>query len=269
MADTNLVKKAREIGAINLNAKPDSENTTEMKLGIYSSPQPCFDTVKLVAVHGGGGITIHKRLHHAVKAVLRECASMKGRNEIYILTGKRETTPSEILRIKDAGFTPAESEFELALSAIQDLFPGAKTKELPSITATHKATEHSIRCHAAKVMYFGNEIQITIFETSYDPKRELSNDDLAMCAGFEEAMLPLTSAKTMFVDQKIYFVSHDIWQPWAKAYLQKLMPHTTIVGNGPYNLDRWSNSGLCDDMLEIKDEDQLKAMINAYDELIG
>lgn len=265
-----LIKRAVEIGALNPSSGLDPENATARKLLISSEPKSIDDEIDLVVVHGGAGVTVHKRLFHAVRAITKGCIKMRERNQISILTGTRVTTYDECERVRAAGYIPADSEFELAVNAIRELFPNAKIESEVKIMPVKYGEEYAVRWQEAEISLHDKEIYIRVCETPFAKGRKWPDGTLAASASFEEAMIPLLANSELLKGKNILFISHDIWMPRATLLVKKWLPDTEVFGDGPYNLNRFKGDLDGDpNNVEIEGLDLLKKEIEAYDAVVG
>lgn len=265
-----LIERAVEIGALSPSVRLDPENATARKLFISSKPKTIEDEIDLVVVHGGAGITVHKRLFHAVRAIGKDCVNMSGQYQIAILTGTRMTEEDECERIKAAGYIPAESEFELAINAVKELFPNAKIDDEVKVKPVKYGEEYAVRWQEAEFSLYDKEIHIRVCETPFAKGRKWPDGTLASNASFEEAMIPLLVNSETLKDKSILFISHDIWIPRATLLVKNWLPDTKVFGDGPYNLNRVRGdlNGDPNDV-EIEGLDLLKKEIEAYDAIVG
>lgn len=208
-------------------------NYFEAILGIHSDPEPFEEEVEAVLVFGAAGLSNHKRIYHALKAVRASAAKT---SRIIIAAGQRLTSETERVKLAAVGLSAGTSEYELCQNAVRELF-GVAPQEVAPIPMSYG--ERRFFAHSSRVVDT-HGIEIELIEAPFDPKRRLPNGQLATRANTEETLIPVRS--TLSTDRPLYVVSHDIWQPVQEVIARRMLPGHSIVGSGPQNLDRVSRN---------------------------
>lgn len=231
---------AEKLGFVNKKiVRPN--NKFEEKLEIYSDPVEYDGDVEALVIPGGAGQTLIKRTYHALEAI--RLGKVKT-NNIYLLTGYREVASRENDLLINNGFTPGQTEFDLAQGAICDLVPGGLenlTKEKRNMVLGGDDYQMDIITGSCSVGPTEN-IHITIINSPFDQKRTLDDGTPAKRAITEETFAALSQFLGDFNTNKtLYLVSHDIYQPAQMLFAQKVFGKENgrnIVGSGPVDINR-------------------------------
>lgn len=205
-----------------------AENELEAKLGIYSKPKYCSKSVGAIVILGAAGLSNLKRLYHAIKALKTSAVKTE---HIIFASGQRATSESERAKVLNAGFAPADTEYESCKKAVLDLL-GIEPYELSGSSGS--CTGDGLIKRVSKAETLGVTIHIT--ETAFNPSRKLKNNQLATRANTQETLSYVRN--TISQNELLYVISHDIWQPVQELFVYRELPEYSIVGSGPWNLDR-------------------------------
>jgi len=240
-------------------------NEVETKLGIYSDPITYEGNIEAIVVMGGAGETLIKRTYHALEAI----KSGKVKTEkLILLTGYRNVSPRENDLLKKDGFTPGETEFQLAQGAISDLIIGglgdSKRKSQQVVLGNNEYPMNLILGNYS--IGDGKNIDIIIVDSPFNKKKTLSDGTLVSRATTEETFICLSQFLGDFDTSKsLYVVSHDIWQPAQMLFAQKILGKENgrnIIGSGPININRVNLNS--QGQLELNDHGAVLSEINKY-----
>ncbi len=231
-------------------ATPDPLNR---QLGIckpYVKPGSYNEAIVL----GGAGLTIWKRL-----AFLLEMIDLKviKTDTIFIATGQRNTTEAETTKITAAGYTPGETEYELAIHAVSDLCLATFGD------FTFLPTEFGL-AKMQRVYLRDKNIQVSIMEGCIDPHRLDENGDKASHATREESLLPILQH---FISSQglhqILTISHSFWIKLDELRVQRTFMSTdaTVGCIGPRNIDELITAN---GRLTVKHRDTLREVMQLY-----
>jgi len=240
-------------------------NKLEEKLEISSDLVEYDGDVEALVVPGGAGQTLIKRTYYALEAI--RLGKVKT-NNIYLLTGEREVALRENDLLVKNGFTPGQSEFDLAQGAISDLLPDGLenlTKEKRTMVLGGDDYQMNIISGSCSVGSVKN-VNIVIINSPFDRKRVLEDGTPAKRAITEETFAALSQFLGDFNTNKtLYLVSHDIYQPAQMLFAQKVFGKEigrNIVGSGPVDINRvWKNSH---DEFEMNGHEAVLSEINKY-----
>lgn len=284
MVDADAVlRAAEEVGIIDTTAQTrrllyptdEQEAVTEFESehDIYSEPKHYPGHTEAIIVMGAAGLSILKRLYHAIKAIKTGAVDT---NQIIIATGYRQVSEAEQKRITDAGHMAAETECGLCQRAITAL-TGLTPKEGKPISMSYDG-QNALFAQTFNTVYRtgrnridpdrpGDDIceliniDITIVCAPLNPERKLENGEPATRVNTEESLIPIQCLlKDCSGNSVLYVVSHDIWQLCQMLVTVRCFPSFIITGSGPNSTDRI-------DISPATNKPMLKSPADVQDEL--
>lgn len=218
---------------------------------IYSEPKPYPGHVEAIIVMGAAGLSVLKRLYHAIKAIKTGAVDT---NQIIVATGYRQVFEAEQKRITDAGCIAAGTECELCQRAVTAL-TGLTLKEGKPVPMSYDG-KNELAAQTFNTVYRTRRIRhvsdspdddicepvninITIVCAPLNPGRKLENGKAATRVNTEESLIPVQHLlKECPENSVLYVVSHDIWQLCQMLVTVRCFPKFIITGSGPNSADR-------------------------------
>ncbi len=237
----SILQVGIELGFIDGNIKEPS-NDYEKMLDCSSEPEVIKEDLEAIVIPTAAGLSNIKRAYHAFKAVASEAIKT---DKIVFATCDRQATDAEKKSLSDKGFSIGNTEYELALCAVNDVyggFVGETTRIEEKVTFRDSDDEYTVRGVSGFVLIDGKKIEVKVVDSPFDKNRKMDDGKPAMRANTEETFYSAATVLNQDGSNKpVCITSHDVWQAHQVVVANRVFGAgfgRNVYGSAPNNCSR-------------------------------
>ena len=206
-----LLETGQKLGFLDEKIKQPT-NSLEEILDCSSEPEKITEELEAIVVPTAAGLSNIKRAYHVFKAIATGAIVT---DKIVFASCDRPTSETEKKSLTARGFSSGETEYQLVIGAINDIFGGFVGETQPiqdSVVFRDSETVYPITGITGQVDINGRLVTVKVVDSPFDKSRVMADGTLATRANTEETYYSVATVLDNSAKKPVCITSHDIWQ---------------------------------------------------------
>lgn len=235
-----LLEAGQSLGFLDGKIKQPA-NQLEEVLDCSSEPLKIESELEAVVIPTAAGLSNTKRAYHVFKAIASGAITT---DKIVFASCDRPTSEAERNGLTSKGFSSGETEYQLAVGTINDIFGGFVGEVQPiqaNVTFRDSDTEYPVGGITGQVDVNGKLITVKIVNSPFDETRLMADGTLTKRANTEETYYSVAAVLDSESKKPVCITSHDVWQLHQLVVAERVFgvgSGRNVFGSSPNNCSR-------------------------------